>query len=315
MFLYILRRLGYAIPIAIGVSLVCFALMHMAPGSALSSVLPDGASPETVEVIKRAYGFDKPLPVQYLKWLQNVLSGDLGTSISSRRPVLLEVGSALANTLALAMIACLLSFVLGTALGTFSGFFANRPADRAITALSLSGVSIPHYWLGMVLIILFAVNNNYLPATGIGPNGAFGADWESLRHLVLPSITSAVIPTAIIARSVRGAVVDVRKQEFMQTLDAYGLPSGRVILHVMKNVAPLVLAVMGLQLSQLLGGSVLVETVFSWPGTGFLLYNAIFTRDLPVIQGAVLVLAMFFVMTNLFVDLLQSTLDPRIKRF
>jgi len=249
MFIYVLRRILYTVPIAIGVSLVCFALIHLAPGDPLSAIIPEGASPEMIAQIRTAYGFDRPLPVQYLKWLGHVVTGDFGTSIMTRRPVLSEVLPAIANTLTL--------------------------AAAAVT---------------------------------------FGFGWDSLQYLILPALTLSVIPAGIIARSVRGTVAEVRKQDYMQTLYAKGLPGRRVFVHVVKNALPAVLAVMGLQLAQLLGGSILVETVFSWPGTGFLLNNAIFTRDLPMLQGTILMLAMFFVLINLLVDILQTAVNPRIKR-
>jgi peptide/nickel transport system permease protein len=316
MLIYCLRRVLYTVPIALGVSIVCFALIHLAPGDPLSSVMPEGASPQVMAELKAAYGFDKPLPVQYLTWLGRVLTGDFGYSIMSRRPVLGEVGPAVANTLILAVAAVIIGFAVGLLLGLIAGYSAGSALDRVVTSLAVTGVSVPHYWLGMVLIVIFAVNLNLLPAMGMGAGGSanFALDWESLRHLILPAVALSVIPAGIIARSVRGTVAEVRKQDFVQTLYAKGLPPRRIFVHVVKNAAPTVLAIMGLQLAQLLGGSILVETVFSWPGTGFLLNTAIFTRDLPVLQGTILVLAMFFVFINLIVDLIQSAFDPRIKR-
>ncbi|GJD53249.1 Dipeptide transport system permease protein DppB [Methylobacterium crusticola] len=313
MLIYVLRRILYTLPIVIGVSLVCFSLIHIAPGDPLSAVMPDGASPEVMAQIRQAYGFDRPLPVQYLKWLLNMASGDFGVSTMTRRPVASEVFPAVANTLILSAAAVVIAFVLGTGLGLVSGYTAGSLRDRGVTVLSTTGVSIPHYWLGMVLVVIFAVNLNLLPATGMG-SGGLSLRWDDVQHMVLPALTLAVIPAGIIARSLRGTVIDVRKQDFMQTLYAKGLPGRRVFVHVVKNALPAVLAVMGLQLAQLLGGSILVETVFAWPGTGFLLNNAIFTRDLPVLQGTILVLALFFVFINLAVDIVQSVVDPRIKR-
>lgn len=316
MLIYVLRRILYTIPIAIGVSIVCFGLIHLAPGDPLSAVIPEGASPQAVADIKAAYGFDKPLPIQYLTWLKRVLMGDFGMSIMSRRPVLSEVAPAVVNTLTLAIAAVLIGFVVGILLGLVAGYHSGTYVDRGATALAVTGVSIPHYWLGMVLIVIFAVNLGLLPAMGMGDKGSatFALNWESLRHLILPAIALSVIPAGIIARTVRSTVAEVRKQEFVQTLYAKGLPSRRVFVHIVKNAAPTVLAIMGLQLAQLLGGSILVETVFSWPGTGFLLNTAIFTRDLPILQGTILVLSMFFVLINLAVDLVQTLFDPRIRR-
>ncbi len=316
MLIYLLRRVLYTIPIAIGVSIVCFALIHLAPGDPLSAVIPEGASPQVIAELKAAYGFDKPLPVQYLTWLSRVLVGDFGMSIMTRRPVISEVGPAVVNTMTLAVAAIIIGFFFGIVLGLIAGYTVGTYVDRGVTAVAVTGVSIPHYWLGMVLIVIFAVNLGVLPAMGMGAKGSttFALDWESLRHLILPAVALSVIPAGIIARSVRGTVAEVRKQDFVQTLYAKGLPPHRVFVHVIKNAAPTVLAIMGLQLAQLLGGSILVETVFSWPGTGFLLNTAIFTRDLPILQGTILVLSMFFVIINLIVDLVQTAFDPRIKR-
>lgn len=316
MLIYLLRRVLYTIPIAIGVSIVCFALIHLAPGDPLSAVMPEGASPQVIAELTVAYGFDKSVPEQYLTWLGRVLTGDFGVSIMTHRPVLSEVGPAVVNTLTLAVAAAFIGLFVGLLLGLIAGFTSGTYVDRSVTALAVTGVSIPHYWLGMVLIVIFAVNLGVLPAMGMGIKGStmFAADWESLRHLILPAIALSVIPAGIIARSVRSTVAEVRKQDFVQTLYAKGLPPQRIFIHVIKNAAPTVLAIMGLQLAQLLGGSILVETVFSWPGTGFLLNTAIFTRDLPILQGTVLVLSMFFVFINLIVDLVQTVFDPRIKR-
>jgi peptide/nickel transport system permease protein len=316
MIFYLLRRLAYTMPIAIGVSIVCFSLIHLAPGDPLQSVIPEGATAEAVAQIREAYGFDKPLPVQYLLWLVRILQGDFGVSIVTRRPVLAEVAPAIVNTLTLSSAAILLGFAAGITLGLVAGYNNGTWIDRAVTALSVTGVSVPHYWLGMVLVVVFAVNLGMLPAMGMGAKGSktFALDWESMRHLILPAIAMSVIPAGIIARSVRGTVAEVLKQDYVQTLHAKGLPGRRVFVHVAKNAAPTVLAIMGLQLAQLLGGSILIETVFSWPGTGFLLNTAIFTRDLPILQGTILVLAMFFVTINLLVDVLQTAFDPRIKR-
>lgn len=314
MLIYVARRLLYTLPIAVGVSLVCFSLIHLAPGDPLSAVLPENASPQLIADVRAAYGFDKPLPIQYLFWLGKVLTGDLGSSIMSQRPVLVEVTTAVGNTLLLAVIAVLIGFVLGVGLGTVAGYRIEKPIDRTLTAVAITGVSVPHYWLGMVLIVIFSVNLGLLPATGMGGGTASLLSGETWRHLILPAATLSVIPAGIIARSVRGTVAEVRKQEFVQTLYAKGLRSRRVFLHIAKNAAPTILAIMGLQLAQLLGGSILVETVFSWPGTGFLLNAAIFSRDLPLLQGTILVLAMFFVLSNLVVDILQMFFDPRLKR-
>jgi len=313
---YLIRRLVYALPIMLGVALVCFALVHLAPGDPLVSVLPPDASAELAARIRQLYGFDRSYPEQFVSWLWRAIQGDLGTSIATGRPVRDEVFRAVGNTLRLAAIATLIGFILGSLFGFVAGYFRNTWIDRLASFLSVLGVSVPHYWLGMVLVIALSALTGILPASGAGPGGSdrWAWDWEHMRFMVLPALTMSVIPMGIIARTVRALVADILEQEFVIGLRARGLTEFGVFLHVVKNAAPTALAVMGLQLGYLLGGSILIETVFSWPGTGFLLNSAIFQRDLPLLQGTILVLAMFFVLLNLLVDMVQGTLDPRISR-
>jgi peptide/nickel transport system permease protein len=317
MIFYILRRILYAIPIAFGVSVVCFSLVYIAPGDPLQTVMPPDATAETIAIVKHAYGFDKPLPMQFVIWLGRVVTGDFGLSIATRRPVFLEVTDALANTALLALFAAPIAFFTGYAMGVIAGCFPGRWVDRLVTGAAVMGVSLPNYWLGIVLVIIFAVQFMLLPATGMGPNGSTGFrifEWSSARFLVLPVITLAMIPIGILARTTRAAVAEVRNQDFVQTLRAKGLSEWAVTRHVLKNSLPQVMAVMGLQFGYLIGGSILVETVFTWPGSGFLLSKAIINRDVPVLQGTILTLSLVFVATNLVVDLLQSLIDPRIRR-
>ena len=317
MFVYIVRRIVYVIPIVVSVALVCFLLVHITPGDPLVAVLPADASQELANQMRVAYGFDRPLPVQYLLWLAHVLTGDFGVSISTRRPVILEVTGALSNTFILTSFAVPLAFITGYTMGAIAGCFPGRAVDRIVTGAAVVGVSLPNYWLGIVLVIIFAVELMALPATGMGPQGSAQFDilrWSSAQYLVLPVITLSMIPVGIIARTTRAAVAEVLNQEFVTTLRAKGLSEIAVIRHVLKNSAPQVLAVMGLQFGYLMGGSILIETVFTWPGSGFMLSKAIINRDIPVLQGTILFLAMIFVATNLVVDLLQSMIDPRIRR-
>jgi peptide/nickel transport system permease protein len=314
---YILRRFLFAIPIALGVSVVCFSLVYLAPGDPLQTVLPPDATAETIAIVKHAYGFDRPIPVQYAIWLWHVLQGDFGRSIATQRPVTLEVFGSVANTGMLALFAVPLSFIVGGAMGTLAGCFPGRTTDRLVTGAAVIGVSLPNYWLGLVLVIIFAVEYMVLPASGMGRSGSAAFSlwrWSDAQFLVLPVITLSMIPIGIIARTTRAAVADVRNQDFVTTLRAMGLGEAAVIRHVLKNASPQVLAVMGLQFGYLMGGSILVETVFTWPGSGFLLNKAIINRDIPVLQGTILALSLVFVATNLVVDLLQALLDPRIRR-
>ena len=316
MLAFLLQRLLYTLPIMFGVALVCFALVHLAPGDPLVSILPPDASAELQQQMRTLYGFDRSLPEQFASWVWRALQGDLGTSIASNRPVADEVIKAVGNTLRLAVMATLIGFILGGLFGFVAGYFQNSWIDKAASLTSVLGVSVPHYWLGMVLVIVFSVQLMWLPSSGAGPGGSdeWVWNWAHLQHMVLPALTMSVIPMGIISRTVRALVAEILAQEFIVGLRAKGLTDFGIFMHVVKNAAPTALAVMGLQLGYLLGGSILIETVFSWPGTGFLLNSAIFQRDLPLLQGTILVLAMFFVLLNLVVDVIQTLLDPRIAR-
>jgi peptide/nickel transport system permease protein len=314
--IYITRRVVYAIPIVVSVALVCFLLVHIAPGDPLVAVLPADASQELANQMRIAYGFDRPLPVQFGLWLWKAVNGDLGSSIATGRPVLSEVMRAVGNTVTLAIAAALIGFTLGLFFGLIAGYFRDTWIDKVATSIAIAGVSVPHYWLGMVMVIIFSVQLNWLPAVGAGPggSGAWGWDWEHMRYLILPAITTSVIPMGIVTRTVRALTGDILSQDFVEALRAKGLRETGVFRHVIKNAAPTAMAVMGLQLGYMLGGSILIETVFSWPGSGLLLNSAIFQRDLPLLQGTILVLALFFVFLNLLVDIAQAAIDPRIKR-
>ena len=308
---YIGRRLVLAIPTLLGASIIVFAMVHLAPGDPIAAVLPIDASKADIEAAKKAYGFDQPLPVQYLRWLGRVVQGDLGKSLATRRAVILDVRDSLANSLVLAVSSSLLAFGAGIALGLLAAFRQGQALDKIASGIAVIGVSVPHYWAGIILIIVFSVLLNWLPAMGAAADGGIV---EYLRHMTLPTIALALIPLGVITRVVRSAALDILAQEFVLALRAKGLMHRRVFMHVVKNAAPQILTVLGLQFGFQLGGSVLVEAVFSWPGTGYLLNLAIFQRDIPVLQGVILVLATFFVLLNLAVDVLQTLVDPRIAR-
>lgn len=314
MWSYIVRRLFLGIPTLLGVTLIVFSLLHLAPGDPINAMLPPDAPQEVVEMIKEQMGFNKPLPVQYWRWLKRVAVGDLGNSIATRRPVLDDMREALGNTFILALSAAVLGFTLGVTLGTTAAFYQGRWLDKLASATAITGVSLPHYWVGILLIIVFSVELNWLPAMGMRSTIGESSLRDVARHMVLPTIALSLIPMGVIMRMARASVLEILSQEFVMTLRAKGLWSRTVTRHIVKNAAPPVLTLMGLQFGYLLGGSVLVETVFSWPGSGFLLNLSIFQRDIPVLQGVILVLAAFFVILNLFVDILHSVIDPRIRR-
>ena len=314
---YLARRILFAVPIALGVSIVCFGLSYLAPGDPVASMLPPDAPRADVDALRRVYGLDQPVPIQFARWLGRAATGDLGVSIQTNRPVFSEVTKALSNTVVISLGAVLLAFSLAFLLGTLAAYHRGRLIDRLATGTAILGVSVPNYWLGIVLVIVFSVQLGWLPATGMGPRGSDSfnvLDWSQLRYAILPIVTMSFVPMGIIARNTRAAVADVLGQDFIQMLRAKGLPARTVLVHAVRNALPQILAVMGLQFGYLVGGSILVETIFNWPGTGFLLGKAILTRDVPLLQGAILILALSFVATNLAVDLLQTAADPRLKR-
>lgn len=312
MLYYILRRVFYVIPIVIGVSLVVFSLVHLAPGDPVAAIAGE-ADQRVIDQLRRELGFDQPLPVQYVIWLGNVVTGDLGVSLLTGRPVLGQVLVAALNTLVIGTFAAVIGCTFGVLAGLIAGYTHGSVADKFVTSTAVAGVSMPHFWLAILLVIVFSVELGWLPAMGMG-QGLNIFSWSDLRYMVLPTIALAAIPAAIIARTTRAAVVEILGQEFVEALRAKGISEIRIGRHVVKNAMAMVLAVIGLQYANLLGGSILVETVFSWPGTGYLLNNAIFGRDLPLLQGTILILAMYFVILNLVVDILQSWIDPRIRR-
>ena len=316
MLLYLLKRLLYTLPIALGFTLVSFTLVYLAPGDPLNAIATADAPADVIEALKVAYGLDRPMPVRYGLWLARAMHGDLGASIATGRSVASEVMGAVSNTLVLASVAAAVGVFIGCVLGALAGYNAGSWLDRLASALSVVGVSIPHYWLGLVLTIVFSVKLGWLPAMGAGPGGSGEWLWdaEHLRYLLLPAATLSVIPMGIITRTVRALVAETVNQEFVVALRARGLGRVAVFRHVARNALPTVLAVTGLQVGYLMGGSILVETVFAWPGTGFLLNTAIFQRDIPLLQGTILVLCLFFVALNLLVDIVQPLVDPRMGR-
>lgn len=315
MFVYFIKRLLYALPIAVGVTVFVFSLVYLG-GDPLDAVLPDDATAADVQEIKEIYGFDKPLPVQYITWLGRAITGDFGTSIGTGQPVADEISRAIVNTLILAICSALTGFPFAVFLGTLAGYYHGQRADKIVSGFAITGVSVPHYWLAIVLVIVFSVELNILPSLGMGPGGSedWTLDWAHAKHLILPVIGGSIISMGIIARSMRAAVAEILNQEFVRALRSKGLSESRIGYHVMKNALPSILGVVGLEIGSLMGGSILIETIFSWPGAGFLLNEAIFRRDLPVLQGTILVLAMFFVILNLIVDISQTFVDKRIIR-
>lgn len=312
MFQFTIRRLLLAVPVLLGVSLVVFGLVHIAPGNPIDLLLPPEASPEVIAQVKAAFGFDKPLYVQYLLWLRNALTGNFGVSIFNAQPVAGQLFIALGNTFVLAICAAVLGFGLGIGLGLTAALSHGRWPDKLCSGIATMGVSLPNYWAAIVLVLFAAVLHTWLPAQGMGPDSL--PLYDRLSYLVLPVVALSLIPMGVIGRFTRATALEILGQEFVSALRAKGLTRAPVLRHVCKNAAPPVLALMGLQSGYLLGGSILVETVFNWPGSGYLLNLAIFRRDIPILQATVVVLAFFFVILNLAVDFAQAAIDPRLRR-
>ncbi|MDF2980649.1 MAG: transporter permease [Devosia sp.] len=310
---FVLRRILQVIPILLGVTIVTFALVQIMPGSIADMLVPPSAPQGLKDEINRIYGLDRSLFEQYFLWLGQLLSGNLGVSLVSSRPVAGEIFAAMLNTLQITLMSAVIGFSLGILFGALAALNAGKWPDRLFTFVSIAGVSVPHYWLAILLVTIFSVQFNVLPAQGMGPPG-FPLSWEQWRPMIMPIFTLSLIPMGVVGRLVRASVLEVLSQEFVQALGAKGLRNREIRRHIAKNAAPAVLAVMGLQFGYLLGGSILVETVFNWPGTGKLLNQAIFTNDMPIIQATVLVLSIMFVLVNLMVDVAQAAIDPRMRR-
>lgn len=315
--MYALRRLILTIPILLGVTVICFALVQLAPGDPVQSLVRPDATPEQIQTLRAYYGLDQPVVVQYFMWLWRVIGGDFGMSISTNLPVVNEVLRAFTNTIVVALISVVVAFIASLVLGTIAAVRQGGIIDRLVTAIAVFGISVPTFWLAVVLVIFFAVELNWLPATGMGSSGSDTFnwfDWNDFKFAIMPIIALALPPLAIMTRTTRSSLSEILNQDFIQTLRAKGLSQFAIITHAIRNIMPSAVAMLGLQLGYLIGGSVLVETVFTWPGTGFLLNKAILARDIPLLQGTILVLATAFVLINLVVDLAQSLVDPRIKR-
>ena len=298
----------------LGVSVVIFLLIQLAPGDAATSLLGPQASEAAKQDLRHTLGLDRPVPVQYLAWLLRTLSGNLGTSVATQLPVVSLVGPRFLNTLILTCGSLLLAIVIGYAVGLFAALRSRSLFDRLSMALALLAGSAPPFWLGLLLVLLFAIQLRWLPVSGMEDMAGDGGVLDVLRHLVLPAITTALGPAAIIARIVRSSVIEALGRPHVRVARAKGLPRARLIKrHVIRNALPPIITITGLQLGYLLGGALLTEVVFAWPGLGSLLYDSITARDLPVIQATTLLIAFAFVLANIFVDMINAALDPRLR--
>ena len=311
---FLVRRLLLLVPVLMGVSVIVFLVLHLAPGDPAEIMLGPQATQADRMRLRADLGLDDPLVVQYARWAGHVARGDLGRSLWMRRPVLGEVLARYKATLILTGSALLLSSIGGVTLGILSARWPNSLLDRTSAVASLFGASMPVFWLGIVLMVIFSLTLGWLPASGMFAPYGGGDLVDLLKHLVLPAVTLAAASVTIVARLTRSAMLDVLGQDYIRTARAKGLVERHVVArHALKNALVPIVTVIGVQAGYLLGGAVLTETVFAWPGVGTLMVQGILARDIPLVQGCVLVVALTFVVVNLAVDMLYAWLDPRIR--
>ena len=329
---FVVRRLLLLVPILVGLSILVFLWIRVLPGGPAQALLGERGTAEQEAQIERQYGLDEPIHVQYVKYVQTVVRGDLGDSIATRRPVTEELKQRFPATIELAIAAMLFSIVFGIPLGFFAAKKHGSPFDHASLVLSLLGISIPIFFLAIILKYIFAVQLGWLPTVGRisvlidleHPTNFYVLDaiiagdpealWDVLKHLVLPAIALGSIPLAVIARITRAAVLDVQNEDYVRTARAKGVSPRRVdSRHVLRNAMLPIATIIGLQTGLLLSGAVLTETVFAWPGIGTWLVNAIRVRDFPVLQGGILFVSIVFVLVNLVVDVMYAVINPRIR--
>lgn len=312
MHVLVLRRLAQAVPVLLFASVAIFLMIHLVPGDPAMVVLGPEARPEQVQIIRQQMGLDRPLIVQYGRWLGHVLRGDLGVSFINNFPVWSLIGLKAPATLALAAGAMTVALAISLPLGILSAVRHPSPFDQAAAGFAALGLSVPTFWLGILLILLFSLHLRWLPASGYVPLLARPA--VSLRHLLLPSITLGISISAVLTRFVRSAMLEVIRQGYIRTARAKGLSERRVVgRHALKNALIPVVTVVALQVGNLLGGAVVTESIFDIPGLGQLIVFAVTTKDYTVVQGTLLLLVATFVVINLLTDLAYAVLDPRVR--
>jgi peptide/nickel transport system permease protein len=303
------KRLLLAVPTIFGVSLILYFLMSVLPGDPTAALLPDDATKEARDALRHQLGLDQPIPVRYVNWLNGVAHGDLGYSRQRHRDVSELVARAWQNTAILAVCTAFVGLGLGIVFGVAAAVYQGRWPDRLLSLVAISGFSVPNFWIAILLLIIFSAQLKWLPASGVGNLG--DGPLEFARHLVMPLIAGSVVIIGITARITRASVIETFGADFVDLLRAKGLSNWQILTHVSKNSVSPVLATSGVQIGNLLGGAVLVETIFAWPGLGQLTYIAISARDLVVVQASLLLIAITFVLLNIVFDLLQAVFDPR----
>jgi len=309
---FIARRLLYSLVVLLGVLVVVFALVHLVPGDPVRIALGTRYTPEAYNALRSASGLDKPIVEQFFSYVGSALTGDLGVSFRNGDPVTLTLLERLPATVSLGLVGIVIALLIALPAGIWSALHEGRVSDAIVRITSRFGVSIPDFWLGILSIALFATTLGWLPTSGYRPLFDDPAGW--LRHIVLPGLTVGLVAAAILTRYVRSAVLEVASMGYVRTAQSKGLPPRVVTFrHTVRNALVPVLTITGIQLATILGGVIVVEVVFAWPGVGRLVYNAVAARDYPVIQGAVLLIAALFLLINLVVDVLYAVVDPRIR--
>jgi peptide/nickel transport system permease protein len=309
---FVLRRLAYSAVVLFGVLVAVFTLMHLVPGDPVRIALGTRYTPEAYAALRAASGLDEPLPTQFVHYVSAAVTGDLGVSFRNGDPVTVVLLERLPATVSLAAVGILIALAIALPAGILSALRAGRPSDALIRVASQFGVSVPDFWLGILLIAVFASTLGWLPTSGYRPLTEDPAGW--LRHIVLPALTVGLVAAAILTRYVRSAVLEVAASGFVRTARSKGLPPRVVtVRHIVRNALVPVLTITGIQLATILSGVIVVEVVFAWPGLGRLVYHAVAARDYPVIQGAVLLIGALFLLVNLIVDVLYAVIDPRIR--
>lgn len=309
---FLARRMLYSLVVLFGVLVLVFALVHLVPGDPVRIALGTRYTPEAYEALRAESGLDRPLVEQFFSYAGSAVTGDLGVSFRNGDPVTLTLADRLPATVSLAVVGILIALTVAVPAGIWAALREGRLADAIVRVCSQFGVSIPDFWLGILLIGLFATTLGWLPTSGYVPLTTNPGGW--LRHVILPGVTVGVVAAAIMTRYVRAAVLDVASMGYVRTAKSKGLPP-RVVTwrHVVRNALVPVLTITGIQLATILGGVIVVEVVLAWPGLGRLTYQAVAARDYPVIQGAVLLIAVMFLLINLLVDMLYAVVDPRIR--
>ena len=310
---YIMNRVIELIPVLFIVSVIVFAFIHLLPGDPVAAQIGDlGTDLEAIERARHDLGLDQPIVVQYVNWVRDVATGDFGRSIMTRQPVSDAIIERFPVTLQLAVFSLLISFAIAFPTGVLSAYRRNSKRDRIATILALTGVAMPSFWLAILMILVFAVQLGWFPPSGYVKFSE--SPLQNLHYMVLPAFSLGVVQAAVVMRQVRSSLLEVLGEDYIRTARAKGLAERKVLLtHALRNALLPVLTVMGLQVGRVLGGSVIVETVFAIPGLGRYSINAIYTHDYPVVQAAVLVTALAVVLSNLVTDLLYAVFDPRIR--